>query len=170
MHGTSDAWPNQAAVTVLNALNDRGIEASVVAGRLRLVPADVLTPEDVAAIQTHRVDLMLMTLVSDDRTLDRLAGFQSGRLVLGASTDAGHCHTCAEPHEDARRIGPCGWCRLAAIQYRHQQLTDADVTTGTVPDAVRLQAAAAVLSPHLLALFPFSISGNTTTTLFSEVA
>jgi hypothetical protein len=163
---SSDAWANAAAVDLLTDLADRAIEVSIVSGRLHLVPGDALTGEDAAAIRQHRADLTILVLACDDRTLDRLAALQAGTLVPGVPV-RGRCHTCGEVHEDGRRIGSCGWCRLAGVQLAHWRVADAVQRTGQVDPVLRQQADTADVAPCLLSLFPRSISGLTSS-LFEE--
>lgn len=135
MHSPSeprpDAWANHDARALLADLADRGVVVTVAAGRLDVRPASRLTPGDVAQLRRHRLDLLVLVLACDERTLDRLldlrrAAQRGTPRAVPATQTPGACYACREPLPAHRARGRCGWCALAGRQYAGAPLT-ADV-------------------------------------------
>ncbi len=110
---SSDALSNPVAVHIVAALADRGIRLSVRRGMLAATRAQELTDEDRATLRQYKAAVMVLVLLGDARTRERLAARQAGRGLLEPAA-AGHCHTCGERLPRRRPLGRCGWCALAA--------------------------------------------------------
>ena len=124
----------------------RSLEATVTAaGRLQLGPREILTPERVTRISTHRDALRVLVLVCDTVVQNRLASFrQQLRDYRGAAVQPalrlstvngyGGCVACGDA-TDAPTW--CWRCQLAGRLATH-----GDVPAGWVPVSGRAVAAA----------------------------
>ena len=115
---------NSPAVAVLCDLEHAGLDLAVVDGRLRVWPADLLTPEHEQLIRQHRDELVALVRICDDGIQERLAAFKVQRREAPAGTlpdfvfqrgtpyDKGVCFSCgaALPQPE---FGRCWRCSLA---------------------------------------------------------
>lgn len=115
--GPRDVLTNTEARRLLLALDARGIALQVRRGNLATTRADRLTDEDRAALRRHKSDLLVLVLIADVRTLDRLLAVRAGRPFSGGAPNEGACYCCGLPLPASRPAGRCGWCALAARLY-----------------------------------------------------
>jgi hypothetical protein len=120
---------------------DAGGQLSIViteAGKLRITPATILTPDRCDRIRAHRVGLKLLTQLTDEAVQQRTARFraclrrQSGPIALSqlqyivAPVRRGQCRSCGDAAGDPRDW--CWRCQLAA-----QLARDGDLPLSWVP-------------------------------------
>jgi hypothetical protein len=136
----SDAWVNVAAKSLLTELEERGIVVKRLGSLLDVRPASRLTSTDKRLLHEHKWDLLLLVLVLDERTLDRLLALKAGRMPAGGEhAEDGACHTCRAPLPAGRRRGRCVFCAIAARLAFGAPLTN-DLLALLPDDAVRRQA------------------------------
>jgi hypothetical protein len=129
-----DVLANVAARTLLLDLDTRGIHLCVQHGNLATRMPGALMEGDRQALRRHKPDLLVLVLICEDRTLDRLLALRSG--ALGRERAATGCYLCGDALPDGRPLGRCGWCAVACRLH----------AGGPVPRGV-------------ISLFPLSIRG-----------
>jgi hypothetical protein len=123
MSGMTDAWADEVARGLVLDWADRGIEASLSHGRIRLSPASAVLPAEFDLLRTHRAAVLLLLLACDERTLVRLARLRAGESSPPALLP-GVCRDCGDSLPPAVRWGSCGWCATARRQHTRAPLPE----------------------------------------------
>lgn len=158
----TDAWANHDARRLLSVLADRGVSVTVKGGRLDVRPASRLLRGEELEIRRHRLDLLLLVLACDERTLDRLLILRR-TAVRGTprsrppNVDRRRCYSCGDMVPPSRRMNRCGWCALAGRLYAGAPLTH-DLLELFDEELVGHQARYAVTKGHA-ALGRFDLDG-----------
>lgn len=108
---------NLAARGLLLELEARGVRLLVRRGNLAAKAHERLNDADRAALVRHKRDLLLLVLLCDERTLDRLAALWRGSGCPQTLLAPGTCYSCGELLPEHRTTGRCGFCALAARLY-----------------------------------------------------
>jgi hypothetical protein len=77
----------------------------------------------VAQLRAHKPDLLVLALVCDERTLDRLLDLRGRSRMPREERTPGGCSICGEPLPRRLVCGRCGWCVLAGRLYAGAPLT-----------------------------------------------
>lgn len=110
-----DVLANLPARALLLDLDARGVRLLVRRGNLATTTPERLTEADRAVLRQHKRDLLVLVLICDDRTLDRLLALRAG--TLGRQRAATGCHQCGGAMPSDRPRGRCGFCALATRLY-----------------------------------------------------